>query len=116
MTGTSRWSAAPPAPAKLRDGRLDPVTQVVTPGLEVLIRGLEARFGQFGVEASTSAIIRLLTYARRSHERIDGALARYESIETQITNAAPGFDLPVPVGAWLLLQALRTPKGAWQLT
>ena len=45
---------------ELRAGRADPLTCAVTSGLEILIRGLENRFGQYGIETSTDAIIKLL--------------------------------------------------------
>ena len=100
---------------QLRDGRVDPVTGVVSSGLTMLVQGLERRFGQFAVETSTRCIIDLLGFRRRQVESIDEALARFETLRSQVQAQAVGFDLPTPVLSWLLLEALSIPRRTWPL-
>ena len=100
---------------ELRDGQIDPATGVIDSGLRILVRGLERRFGAFAVETSTRVTIDLLQFRRRGTESIDEALARFETLRGQVRAQAAGFDLPIPVTAWLLLEALQVPvgRGPW---
>ena len=115
LGGAARELARAVPTTQLRDGRVDPVTGVVTSGLAMLVQGLERRFGQFAVETSTRVIIDLLGFRRRAAESIDEALARFETARSQVQAQATGFDLPVPVLAWLLLEALHIPRRVWPL-
>ena len=101
--------------AELRDGRQNPQTGVIDTGLQILVRGLERRFGAFAVETSTRVIIDLLQFRRRGSESIDEALARFETLRGRVQAQAAGFDLPVPVTSWLLLEALHVPRRTWPL-
>ena len=87
----------------------------MTTGLAILLRGLERRHGGFAVETSTRCIIELLQFKRRGSESIDEALSRFETCRQQTQTQAVGFDLPIPVVAWLLLEALRVPRASWPL-
>ena len=98
---------------ELRDGRFNPQTQGVDAGLQILVRGLERRFGAFAVETSTRIIIDLLQFRRRGTESIDEALARFETLRGHVLAQAAGFDLPVPVLSWLLLEAMHVPRRTW---
>ena len=100
---------------ELRDCRMDPVTGAIESGLTLLVRGLTRRFGQFAVETSTRCIIDLLGFRRRQVENIDEALARFETLRAQVRAQATGFELPVPVLCWLLLEALHIPRRTWPL-
>ena len=84
-------------------------------GLKILLRGLERRHGGFAVETSTRCVIELLQFRRRIAESIDEALSRFETCRMQAQMQAAGFDLPVPVASWLLLEALRVPRASWPL-
>ena len=69
------------APAQeLRDGRVNPATQAVDTGFQILVRGLERRFGAFAVVTSTRVIIDLLQFRRKGTESIGEALARFETL------------------------------------
>ena len=98
----------------LRDGRVDPDTGLHQTGPQMLIAGLERLRRQFAVEVSTPAIIQLLNF-RQGPESVDEALSRFETIRVQVRQQAPGFDLPVPVTAWLLLEAMAVPRRIWPL-
>ena len=98
----------------LRDGRVDPDIGLHQTGLQMLIAGLERRHGQFAVEVSTQAIIRLLNF-RRGLASVDEALSRFEAIRVQVRQQAFGFDQPAPVTAWLLLEAMAVPRRIWPL-
>ena len=98
----------------LRDGRVDPDTGLHQTGLQMLIAGLERRHGQFAVEVRTQAIIKLLNFCWGS-ESVDEAFSRFETIRVQVRQQAPGLDLPVPVTAWLLLEAMAVPRRIWPL-
>ena len=89
---------------ELRDGRLDVTTGVVDSGLQIVVCGLERRFGAFAVETSTRVIIDLPGFARKQAESIDEALARFETLRGHVQAQAAGFDLPCPVLCWLLLE------------
>ena len=67
------------------------------------------------METSTRCIIELLQFRRRGSESIDEALSRFETCRQQTQTQAVGFDLPIPVVAWLLLEALRVPRASWPL-
>ena len=84
-------------------------------GLTTLVQGFQRRFGQLSVETSTRCIIDLLGFRRRQAESIDVALARFETLRGQVQAQATGFDLPVPVLAWLLLESLYIPRRTWPL-
>ena len=113
LGGAARELARSAPTQQLRDGRLDPVTGAVVPGLTMLVQGLTRRFGQFEVETSTRCIIDLLGFRRRPMESIDEALARFETLRGQVLAQAAGFELPVPVLSWLLLEALHIPRRTW---
>ena len=115
LGGTARDLVRQVPVAELRDGRLDPLTGVIESGLKILLRGLERRHGGFAVETSTRCIIELLQFRRRGGESIDEALSRFETCRMQTQTQATGFDLPVPVASWLLLEALRVPRASWPL-
>ena len=115
LGGTARDLVRQVPVAELRDGRLDPVTGAQETGLQILLRGLERRHGGFAVETSTRCIIELLQFKRKGAESIDEALSRFETCRMQTQTLATGFDLPVPVVSWLLLEALRVPRASWPL-
>ena len=115
LGGAARDLARAVPTNQLRDGRTDPITGVVTSGLTMLVAGLERRFGQFAIETSTRVIIDLLVFKRRQSESIDEALARFEILRGQVRAQAAGFDLPVPVLSWLLLEALHISRRTWPL-
>ena len=73
---------------ELRDGRLNQANGAIDTGLQILVRGLERRFGAFAVETSTRVIIDLLQFRRRGTESIDEALARFETLRTQVQTQA----------------------------
>ena len=100
---------------ELRDGRQDPVTGDVSSGLNMLTQGWTRRFGQFAVETSTSCIINMLTFRRLATENVDESLSRFETLRMQVRGQAAGFDLPVPVTSWLLLEAMHIPRRTWPL-
>ena len=114
LGGTARDLVRQVPVAELRDGRLDPLTGAIESGLTILLRGLERRHGGFAVETSTRCIIELLQFKRRGAESIDEALSRFETCRMQTQTQAVGFDLPIPVVAWLLLEALRVPRASWR--
>ena len=101
--------------SELRDGRHDLATGAITSGLQLVVRGLERRFGAFAVETSTRVIIDLLGFNRRSAESIDEALARFETLKGHVQAQAAGFMLPIPVLSWLLLERLHVPRRTWPL-
>ena len=115
LGGTARDLVRQVPVFELRDGRLDPVTGIVETGLTILLRGLERRHGSFAVETSTRCIIELLQFKRKGAESIDEALSRFETCRMQSQAQAPGFDLPILVTSWLLLEALRVPRASWPL-
>ena len=115
LGGTARDLVRQVPVAELRDGRLDPITGAIESGLTILLRGLERRHGGFAVETSTRCIIELLQFKRRGSESIDEALSRFETCRQQTQTQAAGFDLPIPVVSWLLLEALRVPRASWPL-
>ena len=80
-----------------------------------MARGLTRRFGQFAVDTSTRCIIDLLGFRRRQTENIDEAFARFEALRTQVLAHATGFEVPVPVLCWLLLESLHIPRRTWSL-
>ena len=100
---------------ELRDGRLDPLTGALETGLVLLTRGLSRRFGAFAVETSTRCIIDMLTFRRLSTENVDEALSRFETLRAQARAQAVGFELPLPVTCWLLLEAMHIPRRTWPL-
>ena len=100
---------------ELRDGRTDPPTRYQDSGLTLVIRGLSRRFGQFAIETSTECIISMLTFRRQSTENVDEALSRFEALRQQVRTQATGFELPVPVTCWLLLEAMHIPRRTWPL-
>ena len=79
------------------------------------MRGLSRRFGAFAVEASTRCVIELLSFHRRDHENVVEALSRFEHLRPQVRAQAVGFELPIPVTAWLLLEAMHIPRQTWPL-
>lgn len=54
-------------------------------------------------------------FRRRSSESIDEAMSRFETLRNRVRQSAPGFDLPVPVTTWLLLEAVYMPRQMWPL-
>ena len=98
---------------ELAHGRHDPNTRACDTGMEVLKRGLAGRFGQFPVEASTRIIIDMITFERRGSENVDEALSRFVTLRAQVRLQAAGFELPTPVTAWLLWEAMRIPRPVW---
>ena len=79
------------------------------------MRGLAQRFRAFAVETSIRCIIDLLRLRRRGHENVDEALSRFETRRVQVRTQAVGFDLPIPVTSWLLLEAMGIPPQTWPL-
>ena len=114
LGGTAKDLVREVPPEALRDGRVSPETGEHETGMQMLVRGLERRHGLFAVETSTKAIIDLLRFQRGS-ESVDEALSRFETIRVQVRQLAPGFDLPVPVTSWLLLEAMQAPRRLWHL-
>ena len=92
---------------ELRDGRLDPITGAIDSGLTLIVRGLTRRFGQFAVETFTECIMSMLTFRRLATENVNEALSRFETLRQQVRTQAAGFELPVPVTCWLLLEAMH---------
>ena len=114
LGGTAKDLVREVPPEALRDGRVNPETGEHETGMLMLIRGLERRYGMFAVESSTQAIIDLLRF-QRGPESVDEALSRFETTRVQVRQLAPGFDLPAPVTAWLLLEAMQAPRRLWHL-
>jgi hypothetical protein len=95
-------------------GIIDPLTQQQTStGLDVLLNGLQRRFGQLALESTIMHIVELITFRRRSSESIDEALTRFEALRTRYDNNVQNFQMPVPALAWSLLEALRVPRSIW---
>ena len=115
LGGTARDLVRQVPVAELRDGRLGPLTGAIESGLQILLRGLERRHGGVAVETSTRCIIELRQFKRRGAESIDEAFSRFETCRMQTQSQAAGFDLPIPVTAWLLLEALRVRRASWPL-
>ena len=117
LGGAARELARGVPTQQLREGRVDPMTGQVMTGLTMLVNvnGLTRRFGQFDVETSTRCIIDLLGFRRRPVESIDEALARFETLRGQVQAQAAGFELPVPVLSWLLLESLYVPRRTWPI-
>ena len=115
LGGTARDLIRELPPAELRDGRINALTGDRETGLEILLRGLARRHGQYAVEVSTSCIIELLSFRRRSSESIDKAMSQCETQRNRVRQSAPGFDLPVPVATWLLVEAVNVPRQMWPL-
>ena len=113
LGGAARELARSVPTQQLRDGRVDPLTGQQVTGMTMLVQGLTRRFGQFAVETSTRCIIDLLGFRRRPTESIDEALARFETLRGQVQAQAAGFELPVPVLGWLLLESLFIPRRTW---
>ena len=67
------------------------------------------------METSTRCIIELLQYKRRGAESIDEALPRFETCRMQTQTLAVGFDFPLLVVSWRLLEALLVPRASWPL-
>ena len=103
-----------PPPKLLQQGRIDAAGLQIQTGLEVLLSGLRRRFGSLGIETSVKAIIDLITF-KRGNENIDEALSRFETLRNQVQEAGEGFRLPIPVTAFLLLEALSIPRPVWPL-
>ncbi len=83
--------------------------------LGLLMRGLARRFGAFGIETSTRCIIELLAFRRRQSENVDEAFSRFETLRSQARGQGVGFDLPIPVTCWLLVEAMHIPRPTWPL-
>ena len=115
LGGAARAIAREVPAMELRDGRYIATTGAQETGLTLLMRGFARRFGAFAVETSTRCIIDLLTFRRRGHENVDEALSRFETARLHVRTQAVGFDLPIPVTAWLLLEAMGVPRQTWPL-
>ena len=107
LGGAARALAREVPPGELRDGRWDAQNGVQESGLALLIRGLARRFGAFAIETSTRCIIERLTFKRRQSENVDEALSRFETLRSEVRGQAVGFELPIPVTCWLLLEAMH---------
>ena len=55
----------------------------------------------------------MLSFRRRPSENIDDALSRFETLRQQTRTQARGFELPIPVTCWLLLEAMHIPRQTW---
>ena len=86
-----------------------------TTGVDVILEGLNRRFGQLDVESSITTIIELLTFRRNHWESIDEALTRFELLRSRTDANAAGFQMPEAVLAWQLLVALNIPRTVWPL-
>ena len=84
-------------------------------GPTIIVWGFERRFGAFSVETSTRVMIDMLQFRRKGTESIDEALALFKTFWGHVRAQAAGFDLPVPVLSWLLLEAIRVPRRTWPL-
>ena len=71
----------------LPQGWLDPAAgQQLATGIQVIISGLQRRFGQMDVETSIMSIIELIAFKRSPREGIDDAMARFEAVRSRADN------------------------------
>ena len=96
-------------------GREDAMGNLISTGVDVILEGLNRRFGQLDVESSITTIIELLTFRRNRWESIDEALTRFELLRSRTDSNAAGFQMPEAVLAWQLLVALNIPRTVWPL-
>jgi len=83
-------------------------------GAEVVLRGLQRRFGQLAMETSVQSIVELLSFKLMSWESIDDTLGRFETVRAT-ADTVDGFGLPVAALSWLVLEALQVPRSSWPL-
>ena len=100
----------------LTRGRRDETSglQIAT-GPEVIIGGLERRYGQMHVEASIMHIVELITFRRNGIESIDDAIDLLEATQARARDDVAGFSMPVAAQAWLFLEAMKIPRPVWPL-
>ena len=90
LGGTAKALVREVDPDTISQGLWDANTgQQVRTGVQVLLRGLEQRYGQMDVEAATMTIVDHLTFRRRPHESIDDAVSRSKRARRAPTRSGP---------------------------
>lgn len=122
LGGAARTLAREIPPEALRNGRRNTDAAgnvVVETGLDLLVRGLEARFGARDFEVSVSSVVDILSFRRLPGEETDEALSRFEVIEVRadslpyLPNGDRQFVLSRAVTSWLLLSNMHVKRDYW---
>ena len=117
LGGVARTRVREMPPGALRDGSM--VTQDDgqvghVGGPQLMLRGLQRRYGQQEIETTVQAMVEFITYRRLQSESIDDAISRFETLRVRAEQLGE-FTMSVPATAFQLLQQLHVPKSVWPL-
>lgn len=88
--------------------------QVMTSGLECLIRALQRRYGPLQQELEVHVLTEILSFRRLPSEDTDSCIGRFEIARDRAHQGA-NFDMSWVGFAFLLLTALHVPKASWPI-
>lgn len=113
ISGAARDLIREIPPNVLQNGRVDPQTGVVTPGLMVLAETLITRYGPLDSEVSTRAVSDLINIRRMHGESVDGFLVRFDVLRNRAANRA-GMAINFNGLSWILLNSLGVGPEQWE--